>query len=85
MALRDAVFVWAAVPLLPEAALYVILGALVFGVGKDGVCNCKFDHGASAAAVFGQHPHGGVVRDARCLLHVVGDDDDGVARLEVLH
>ena len=33
---------------LPEAALYIILRALVFGVGEDGVCDCELDHGTSS-------------------------------------
>ena len=36
-------------------------------------------------ARFVDHHHGGEIRDARRLLHVVGDDDDGVILFEFLH
>ena len=49
----------------------VVLGLLLRGVGEDGFRRVVLDQVA-------QVHEGGVVRDARGLLHVVGDDQDRV-------
>src|SRR5947209_18327345 len=56
---------------------HVALGALIAGPGEDLVRLVVLDHLAV------EHEHGGI-RDARGLLHVVGDDHDRVALLELV-
>src|ERR1700730_3884675 len=59
-----------------EAARYVILGPAVLGIGEDGLGRGELDEVAEIH-------EGGIVRAARSLLHVVGDDDDAVIRLQL--
>src|SRR6185295_6410914 len=62
---------------LPELARDVLLGPTVVGLGEDLLSGAVFDQLAV------EHERGRV-RDARGLLHVVRDDDDRVALLELV-
>src|SRR5690606_16843202 len=64
-------------PASPEAAGDVVLGLLLRGIGEDRLRGAVLDQIA-------QVHEGGEVGHARGLLHVVGDDDDGVVALELL-
>src|SRR5574343_1222174 len=66
------------VPFLAHAAGNVVFGALVFRLDEDFVGLAELDHLAE------EHV-GSVVGDARRLLHVVGDDEDGDALLQFVH
>src|ERR1039458_8388167 len=60
---------------LAESSGDVILGLFLAGIDENLVGDIEFDQFA--------HVHvSGVVRHARCLLHVVRDDGDGVVGLE---
>src|SRR5437764_458049 len=67
---------------LPEPAGDVVLGALLRRVGEDLLRGVGFDEIAGLAGTTQGEERGGV-GDARSLLHVVRDDDDGVAILEL--
>src|SRR5512145_1924316 len=66
------------VPFLAHAAGNVVFGALVLRLDEDLVGLAEFDHLA-------EEHIGGVVGNARRLLHVVGDDQDGDALLQLMH
>src|SRR6185312_5706876 len=61
---------------LPKTTRYVVLGPLVARVREDLVRRSKFDK-------FAVEHECGAVRDPGGLLHVVGDDRDRVARLQL--
>src|SRR5438105_4831750 len=63
---------------LAEAATDVVLGSAVVRVGEHLLRGPELDH------LSGQE-EGGPVRNTRRLLHVMGDDDDGVALLQPAH
>ncbi|MPM67332.1 hypothetical protein SDC9_114254 [bioreactor metagenome] len=63
---------------LAHAAGDVVFGALVVRLDEDFVGLAELDHLAQIHV-------GSVVGDTRCLLHVVGDDEDGDALLQFVH
>src|SRR5215203_4025225 len=70
------ILLMAAIP-LAEAAGHVVFGQLLGRVGEDLLGPLEFDELA-------EPEERGHVRDARCLLHVVGDDDDRVGRPQLV-
>ncbi len=67
-----------------ETAGDVVLGALLAGVCEDLLGAVDLDQIARLAGALQREERGGVT-DARCLLHVVGDDHDRVAVLQLGH
>ena len=64
-------------PSSPEPAAHIILGALVLRAGEDRA-------GLAELHQFAQVHEGGVIGHPGRLLHVVGDDDDAVAALQLV-
>src|SRR6516164_9780087 len=73
----NALSVWAALVLLPELAGDIVLRPSLARVGEDLRSGTDLDQ-------LTQIEEGGVVRDARSLLHGVGDDDDRVLLLQLV-
>src|SRR5665648_547789 len=73
---------------LAEAAGDVVFGPLVFGPGENQPRFTMLHQDSPAAGSLLVHlgvEEGGALRNPRGLLHVVGDDDDGVLLLQLLH